>query len=49
LPAFAAIAVTSMLFAPMGAKLAHRLPVKTLKKVFVIFLLALAAKMAISV
>lgn len=49
LPAFATIAVTSMLFAPLGAKLAHRLPVKTLKKMFVIFLLALAIKMAVSV
>ncbi len=49
LPAFAAIAVTSMLFAPIGARLAHRLPVKTLKKIFVLMLLALAIKMAVSV
>ena len=42
LPAFAAIAVTSMVTAPIGARLAHRLPVKTLKKIFVIFLLLLA-------
>ncbi len=49
LPAFAAIAATSMLLAPVGARLAHRLPVKALKKIFVVFLIALAAKMAVSV
>jgi uncharacterized protein len=49
LPAFAAIAATSILLAPIGARLAHRLPVKTLKKIFVVFLIALAAKMAVSV
>ena len=49
LPAFAAIALTSMFFAPLGARLAHKLPVKTLKKIFVVFLVALATKMALSV
>ena len=49
LPAMAGIALTSMLVAPTGARLAHRLPVNTLKKIFVIFLVALAIKMAVSV
>ncbi len=49
LPAMAGIALTSMLVAPYGARLAHRLPVSTLKKVFVVFLVALAIKMAVSV
>ena len=49
LPAFAGIAVTSFLIAPLGAKLAHRLPVTVLRRVFVVFLVALAVKMAVSV
>jgi len=34
LPALVTILLTSMLFAPLGARLAHRLPVATLKKIF---------------
>ena len=49
LPAFAGIAITSFLIAPLGAKLAHRLPVVVLRRVFVVFLVALAVKMAVSV
>jgi uncharacterized protein len=49
LPAFAGIAITSFLVAPLGAKLAHRLPVTVLRRVFVVFLVALAVKMAVSV
>ena len=45
LPAFAGIVVTSMLFAPIGAKLAHRLPVVTLKKIFAVLLLVLGLRM----
>jgi uncharacterized membrane protein YfcA len=37
-PALAGIAVTSMLFAPLGAALAHRLSTPVLKKVFASFL-----------
>jgi uncharacterized membrane protein YfcA len=48
-PAFIGIAMTSFLIAPVGAKLAHRMPVETLKKVFMVFLVSLAIKMAISV
>lgn len=49
LPAFAGIALSSFLVAPLGAKLAHRLPVAVLRRVFVVFLLVLAGKMAVSV
>ena len=49
LPAFAGIAITSFALAPLGAKLAHRLPVVVLRRVFVVFLVALAVKMAVSV
>jgi uncharacterized membrane protein YfcA len=48
LPAFAGIAVTSFLVAPLGAKLAHRMPVDILKKIFMVFLVSLALKMAIA-
>lgn len=45
LPALVVVAATSMYFAPLGAKLAHRLPVATLKKVFAGVLVLLSAKM----
>jgi uncharacterized membrane protein YfcA len=45
LPALLGISVTSVFVAPWGARLAHRLPVAILKKVFAIFLLALAVKL----
>jgi uncharacterized membrane protein YfcA len=37
-PAFGGVAITSMLFAGLGAKLAHTLPARTLKRVFALFL-----------
>lgn len=37
-PALVGVAITSMLFAPLGAALAHRLPTAVLKKVFASFL-----------
>lgn len=46
-PAFFGIIVASVITAPFGAKAAHRLPVTTLKRVFAVFLLILAAKMLI--
>ncbi len=49
IPGFIGIALTSFFVAPWGAKLAHKLPVTTLKKVFMVFLVALAIKMAVSV
>ncbi|MBO1924903.1 sulfite exporter TauE/SafE family protein [Thiomicrorhabdus sp. 6S3-12] len=44
-PAFFGIILASIFTAPLGAKLAHKLPVKTLKRGFGVFLLLLAAKM----
>lgn len=48
LPAFFGIVTMSMLVAPFGAKLAHRLPVKKLKRAFGVFLALLATKMLFS-
>jgi len=45
LPAAACIVALSMLVAPVGARLAHRLPVKQLKRAFGVFLALLASKM----
>lgn len=45
LPALAATVVASMLVAPFGAKVAHSLPVATIKKVFAGVLILLSAKM----
>ena len=44
-PAIAAIAAASMLTAPLGARLAHRLPVKSLRRLFAAFLVIVAADM----
>ncbi len=43
--AFLGIATASFFTAPIGAKLAHKLPVQTLKKIFAIFLLIIATRM----
>lgn len=48
-PAFVAIAIPSMLLAPVGARLAHRLKGTTLRRIFAMFLIATGAKVAISV
>lgn len=48
LPALAAIVAASMLTAPLGAKLAHRLPVKKLKKIFALLLFTLGIRMVVS-
>ena len=45
LPALVWLVPSSMLIAPLGARLAHRLPVATLKRLFAGVLIALAAKM----
>lgn len=45
LPALLLVVATSMLAAPVGARLAHRLPVKRLRLVLALVLYALAAKM----
>jgi len=49
LPALVGISATSMLFAPFGARLAHRLPAARLRRMFAIFLAAMAAKVAVSI
>ncbi|MBE1237452.1 sulfite exporter TauE/SafE family protein [Phaeovibrio sulfidiphilus] len=43
--AFAGISFTSFLLAPLGARTAHRMPVKTLRRIFAVFLLAVATRL----
>ena len=45
LPALGIIVAASMPIAPLGARLAHRLPVRRLRIVFALMLLALAVRM----
>ena len=49
LPAWFGISVASFFIAPVGARLAHRIPVDIMKKIFMVFIVALAIKMAVSV
>lgn len=49
LPALAGIVCASMLTAPLGAKLAHSMPVAKLKKIFAVLLLVVATRMLISI
>ena len=48
-PAFVGISATSLLLAPWGAKLAHRLKGPTLRRIFAVFLIVVAAKVALTV
>ena len=48
LPALVAIVSASMLTAPLGAKLAHSLPVTKLKNIFAVLLLIVATRMLLS-
>jgi len=48
LPALAGIAVTSVLLAPAGAALAHRLKTRTLRRIFAGLLFVMATKMLIT-
>ena len=48
-PAFVGISATSILVAPYGARLAHKLRGKTLRRIFAFFLVAMGAKIAFSV
>jgi uncharacterized membrane protein YfcA len=48
LPAAIGIAITSMLCAPYGARLAHRLSAVVLKRIFALFLLAVGLAMGLS-
>ena len=45
LPALVGISITSVLVAPFGARLAHRLPVQTLKRIFALLLYVLGLRM----
>jgi uncharacterized membrane protein YfcA len=49
LPALVGVAAFSILFAPLGARLAHRLPGEKLKRMFGVFLLGLGSYMFLSV
>lgn len=48
LPALAAIVAASVFTAPLGARLAHRLPVTKLRRAFALLLYALGVRMAMS-
>lgn len=48
LPALLGIIISSSLFAPLGVKFASKLPVKTLKKCFAVFLIFVAIEMIAS-
>lgn len=49
LPAVILISITSFMTAPLGAQMAHKLPVGILKKIFAILLIMLSIKMLVSV
>lgn len=45
IPSFFCIILTSVVLAPVGAKLTHRLPTATIKKILTVFLFAISFKM----
>jgi uncharacterized membrane protein YfcA len=47
-PAFGGIVLASVVFAPVGARLTHRLPVATLRRFFAVFLAGLGIRMLMS-
>ncbi len=49
LPAVISISLVSYFTAPLGAKLAHTLPIPKLKKIFALFLVLLSVKMVMSI
>ena len=49
LPAVVLISIVSYFMAPLGAKMAHTLPVAKLKKIFALLLMTLSIKMLSSV
>jgi uncharacterized protein len=49
LPAVIIISAVSFFTAPLGAKMAHKLPVSKLKKIFALLLMALSIKMLSSI
>ena len=46
LPVFGGVVAASLIFAPLGAKLAHRLPDQLLRRLFAVFLFVMAGRMA---
>jgi len=48
LPALAGVAAASIVTAPLGAKLAHSLPIDKLKKIFALLLIVMGTKMLLS-
>jgi len=48
LPAFTGIVIASILFAPLGARLAHTIPPKLLKRIFAVLLYVLGARILLS-
>jgi len=46
LPVFGGVVAASLLFAPLGATLAHKLPDLLLRRLFAVFLFLLASRMA---
>jgi uncharacterized membrane protein YfcA len=48
-PAFIGISATSVLTAPFGARLAHKLKGATLRRIFAVFLIVMGVKVAVSV
>ncbi|HSN22510.1 MAG TPA: sulfite exporter TauE/SafE family protein [Usitatibacter sp.] len=49
LPALVGISASSMLLAPFGARLAHRLPAARLRRIFALVLVVMASKVAVSI
>lgn len=49
LPALVGISIASLVVAPFGARLAHRLKGPALRRIFAVFLIAIGAKVAVSV
>lgn len=49
LPALVGISAASMLLAPLGARLAHRLPAARLRRIFALVLVGMAMKVAVSI
>jgi uncharacterized membrane protein YfcA len=47
LPVFGGVVVASLVFAPMGAILAHKLPDQVLRRLFAIFIFIMATKMSL--
>ena len=45
LPAFIGISITSILTAPIGVKVAYKLPIARVRQIFALFLLIVMAKM----